>query len=413
MLNKAEKQTVLFISCDGFGSRYMEQLFLPVLNGAQTQETRFVILQIGPKNHQKNSMDLSRQYGIPMYCLSYHRIPAAINAFKNIILGVFICAVLVLRYKVTVLQPRSYVPGLMAILIRLIFPKVDIVFDMDGFMPEERAESGLWKKNRPPYFFFKQVEFFLLRHSARIIVKTKKAIKLLQEEYPSRFRDEKFTVIPNGRDKHVFSLAEGDVRDRERAKRGLSPTAPLFVYLGALGFKYEFEIMIKVFSRALQKNPNAKWLVLTSSLNHEIVRQAVAHFKIPAEAVLCQHSEQKDLPLYLGIADIGFALFKSTYAMKAVSPIKVGEYFLCGVPVIATPHTGDLDALPHELGDPIYFYDQNEAPAYEKLLLWVEKVMNEREFYRNKARQLGLVQFDLENMIRRYAEVYRQLKGKI
>ena len=44
------------------------------------------------------------------------------------------------------------------------------------------------------------------------------------------------------------------------------------------------------------------------------------------------------------------ALRRSSFSMRAVAPIKLGEYLLCGLPALASPGVGDTDAIAADAG---------------------------------------------------------------
>jgi glycosyltransferase involved in cell wall biosynthesis len=85
------------------------------------------------------------------------------------------------------------------------------------------------------------------------------------------------------------------------------------------------------------------------------------------------------------------------------SPTKLAELFACGVPVIANSGVGDLDRIidPQKNGSVLVkdFSDGSLGAAVEKLL-----ALNGSVDIRENSRE-----FDLEEGIARYAEVYSEL----
>src|SRR5690606_35943047 len=79
------------------------------------------------------------------------------------------------------------------------------------------------------------------------------------------------------------------------------------------------------------KGQEAKFLILTGNLEF-------AESKIPAdlkEFIVLKKVNSEEVPSYLNAADLGFALRQPKFSMQGVAPIKLGEYLLCGLPVIA------------------------------------------------------------------------------
>jgi glycosyltransferase involved in cell wall biosynthesis len=87
--------------------------------------------------------------------------------------------------------------------------------------------------------------------------------------------------------------------------------------------------------------------------------------------------------------------------MRAVFPVKVGEYLLCGVPVVATRGIGDIDRL--AAGDAVHFVDRPGPGAVEAASAWIlQAALPERAALAEKARALGLAEFGLDRTVRRY-----------
>jgi len=53
----------------------------------------------------------------------------------------------------------------------------------------------------------------------------------------------------------------------------------------------------------------------------------------------------QEVPSELQLSDLGLAFREPSFSQAGVCPIKVGEYLLCGVPVVANGGIGDLDAV--------------------------------------------------------------------
>src|SRR5690606_31076769 len=75
---------------------------------------------------------------------------------------------------------------------------------------------------------------------------------------------------------------------------------------------------------------------------------------------------------YLNAADLGFGLRQPTYSMQGVAPIKLGEYLLTGLPVIASKGIGDTTEILHAFDD-CFLYDhektlKNQMPDIQKFI---------------------------------------------
>jgi hypothetical protein len=103
------------------------------------------------------------------------------------------------------------------------------------------------------------------------------------------------------------------------------------------------------------------------------------------------------VPEFLSIADVGMSLFDVRWMTRAQSPIKLGEYLLCGVPIIGTEAVGNTNGA-KEAG--VFFADHMGAEAAAKW--FVESVLADRNHYRITARAVGVADFSLSQTVKEY-----------
>jgi glycosyltransferase involved in cell wall biosynthesis len=103
------------------------------------------------------------------------------------------------------------------------------------------------------------------------------------------------------------------------------------------------------------------------------------------------------VPALLAAADVGLAFRAVSLSTRAIAPIKVGEYLLCGLPVVGTAGIGETAAA-SEAG--IFFAD-NEGP--EAAAEWITgTLLPDRALLAGRARKVGLAHFSLERSVRDY-----------
>jgi glycosyltransferase involved in cell wall biosynthesis len=110
-----------------------------------------------------------------------------------------------------------------------------------------------------------------------------------------------------------------------------------------------------------------------------------------------------EVPRHLAAGDLGLALRQPTFSMQAVAPIKLGEYLLCGVPVLATRGIGDSEALvPDTVGR---LLDTMTPASLDAAATWfVNDVLPARGRFRADCREQGQRCFGIEAMVDAYAE---------
>jgi glycosyltransferase involved in cell wall biosynthesis len=171
----------------------------------------------------------------------------------------------------------------------------------------------------------------------------------------------------------------------------------LLVYAGSsLTGKYLGEAMLQFFRHVRTRRPDACLLLLMPrldeartmlSLNEDLVSSCILRSVAPEE-----------VPALLGVADLGLCLIRPTYSMQAASAIKLGEYLLCGVPVLATAGVGESEAiLGPEIG--LCLPDTGDRAIAGAAKWFVEDILPKRQVLRDRCRSAGLAHYSLDNAV--------------
>ena len=95
--------------------------------------------------------------------------------------------------------------------------------------------------------------------------------------------------------------------------------------------------------------------------------------------------------------------------MQGVAPIKLGEYLLCGVPVVATSEIGDTDSISSDVGFLVRCLDENELVDVANW--FIDVVLERREEFRRECRDAGLEKFSLDASAKSYIDAISTLPG--
>ena len=122
---------------------------------------------------------------------------------------------------------------------------------------------------------------------------------------------------------------------------------------------------------------------------------------LPEQSVIVRSVEALEVPSFIGAADLGLAFIDQSFAMQAVSPIKVGEYLLCGVPVLATRRVGEVASqVPNQAG---MLLDSLDEGALAEAATWfATRVLPGQAGFRQAARDAGLASFGIESTAEQY-----------
>ena len=363
-------KNLLFITWDGPQTSYMEGLFMPIFQEvAKKEDVEFHVLQFTWAEEQKinHTKCIAEKMGIQYTALPIMRKP---NVSVGSLLTVFTSSNKIKKYinehNIDVVMPRSTFPAMM--INKLNTEGFKIIFDADGLPIEERIDFAGLKTDSLQYKLMKSAETKMLKKADAVITRSQKAIDVHINNIGEEGRD-KFSVVFNGRDKNLFRL-NNDSRQQVRKELGFDNEF-LFVYAGSLGPQYCFPEMLEIFRSHLQKK-SAKFLILTGNTDF-------AEQNIPEELksnIILKSVKSDEVPFYLKAADVAFALRKPTFSMQGVAPIKLGEYLLCGLPVIASKGIGDTDDILQNFEE-CYLYDHafGLGSQEEKITDFLEKAI--------------------------------------
>ncbi len=394
-------KNLLFITWDSPQTSYMEGLFMPIFHEiAKKENIQFHVIQFTWADKKKTDevKKIAVNFGI-----KYTNFPIFRKSLPSIgsFITLFAAGRKIKKYikdnKIDVVMPRSTFPAIMVNNIKNRTFKT--IFDADGLPIEERVDFSGLKKGSTLYKFLKSGESKMLRHADAVITRSQKSIEIHLENIGEKYRN-KFSVVYNGRDQLQFCLSS-EYRDRARERLALMNEF-LFVYAGSLGSQYCLKEMLAVFNN-YSKDHSSKFLILTGNIEFALQN-------IPAELkdrIIIKKVNADEVSFYLNAADFAFALRKPSFSMQGVAPIKLGEYLLCGLPVIASKGIGDTERILQNFPE-CYLFDHSldlkkqlpEINAFIKHSVLVDK---------EKIRKKALQYFSLESAAESYMKAFEKL----
>ncbi|HEX8272057.1 MAG TPA: glycosyltransferase family 4 protein [Longimicrobiaceae bacterium] len=393
---------VLFVTWDGPAQSYLTDLFLPIFGRLQGSGYAFEILQFttGGEPFRRATRIAAERIGIAYTARSVWRRPLALSTAGMIALGSRFVASQVRRSGVDVVMPRSTIPAAMCLLAARSIPLTPILFDADGFMPDERVEFQGWNPDGLQYRLLRDIDATAARRAQAVLVRSTRARQILLDRAGPGLDPERIHVVLNGRDPSVYHPGGADARAATRARLGVAPEAPFVVYVGSLGEKYLPDRILAFFQAVRRRAPDARFQVLTG--NQEIVDELLPHYDLPPECLDVRRVAGAEVPEYLAAADLGVAFINSGFSVQATAPIKIGEYLLCGTPVLATPWAGDTREhlrLP-ETGRVLD--DVSDAALADAAQWFVDDLLPRRAEVRTACRERGIELFSLDRAVHQY-----------
>lgn len=394
---------VLFVTWDGPQTDYLQSLFLPIFAGLSDRNLRFHVLQFSWTERGETGRAVQRRDACSAVGVSYryHRVlrrPVGPGSLVTAMFGASIIRRAVQEHSIDVLMPRATLPALACMLsYRKKGPRM--IFDADGLPLDERVDFSGWSSQGWQYRFLRDVEAQAVRRADAVIVRAQAAIEILQARAGARTDVGKFFVAPNGCDAKRFEIHKLEPRSSVRAALGVETDAPLLAYAGSTGIQYCFPEMRAIFDRVLVSRPDSRFLMLSGTPDH--AKRSFENNNADNSA-LAMRARAGSVPGYLAAADVGIALRRRCFSMRAVSPVKIGEYLFSGLPVVATCGAGDIDQLP--VSDAMYRMRDLEPDNINDAAQWiVNHVLPRRGQLSDVARAFGQSHFSLTRTIEGYA----------
>ncbi len=392
---------ILFITWDGPQVNYLESLFVPIFRGLQHRGgVHFHVLQFtwGDAASIERSRGECERAGISYRAVRIRRWPKALGALITAVEGARHVRTAMRRHAIDAVMPRSVLPGL-ATLLAVRLQDCPIVFDADGLPLDERVDFAGQSPSSVAHRMQRDIEWQVVGRAAIVLTRTAAGAQILQARAGAGVDAGKFHVVSNGRDAEQFHPQDARARRAMRERLGIPHAAILLVYAGSLGSQYCIDEMLVVFEQVRQRCPDARLLVLSATT--EVLEYALSRSTVPPASVIMRSVPSDAVPAHLACADLGLALRRRSFSMQAVAPIKLGEYLLCGLPVLATAGVGDAHVLSTDTGMTVD--DVGPAQARAVADWFVNTVMRERDGFRERCRALGVARFSLDACVDSYA----------
>jgi glycosyltransferase involved in cell wall biosynthesis len=405
----------LYICYFGLRQPLVQTQVLPYLREISKDDVGITLLTFEPNLREewnaeqietkKNELAAS---GIDWHMLPYHKRPSLPATAYDVLNGVRYVRNLLKKTRFDVLHARVHIPALIAVLVRKFSRhKPKIVFDIRGFVPEEYADAGVWKKDGMLFRVAKRAEAWIMKKSDGFVVLTEAARNILFPESQDGGFDKvgrPVEVIPCCVDFKTRFSGESETQ-REQVRRELKLNGrQVIIHVGSLSGLYLTPQIVDFLMVAKHRDPSVFAMFITQSDPADIVQRLLAA-GFGEDDYLVKKLDQSEVPRYLSASDIGLSFVQSSYATISRSPTKIPEYLASGLPVIANAGVGDVDEL--IIRNRVGAVTTNlDAVSYEAALADVAAL----EGVAHRAKETARREFDLEVVGgERYRRLYRRL----
>jgi glycosyltransferase involved in cell wall biosynthesis len=401
---------VLYLSYDGMTDPLGQSQVLPYLAALSTQGYEFTILSFEKKSRFEKERsiieDVAQRMGIKWVPLVYTRTPPVLSKIYDRWKMAKTAFRLYKEQRFDMIHCRSYVAAEVGLRLKKKFG-TKFLFDMRGFWPDEKVDSGQWNMKSPVfrriYKHYKNKEKDFLTGADAIISLTRAAkAELLSHK---QYNDLRLDVIPCCADLDHFDyhhINNGFVQGI-REQLGISPHNKVITYLGSVGGWYMTKEMFAFFKRLSLRHPEFVMLVLTKDAPG-VIQQQAAEAGIPADKIITRYAGRNELPDYISLSDCSIFFIRPTYSKIASSPTKHAELMGMGIPVICND-IGDTGAVIEETKTGLVVKEFTDK-EYDRIVGQMNELL---AIPKEHIRKAAFQYFDLEKGAGDYLQVYKRI----
>jgi len=237
----------------------------------------------------------------------------------------------------------------------LVHKRAGIDFIVESFEPhaEYMKKSGVWT--------FLDIRYWIQRYFEKKQKVSAFHLVTVSENYRNHLlKQEKVTqpisVIPCSVNHEEFKF-DAAKRQHIRKNLNLSEDMTVGIYVGKFGGIYYDKPAFKFFKACANHISNFFLLILSPDAKEQI-GASLKQVNFPSARYFVDKVHHQLIPDYLSAADFAFCLHRSHKFSRAFSPIKNGEYWANGLPIVISNDIGDdSDIMKEEGGGLIVDYN--------------------------------------------------------
>ncbi len=255
----------------------------------------------------------------------------------------------------------------------LVHQKNKLPFHVESFEPHAQymLESGVWKSYDLRYVLQKHWEKKQKQYAQGLIPVAENYRRQLIKE---GVKAKKIKTMPCAVDLTKFTFHE-QARTKMRAQLGIPAKAVVSIYVGKYGGLYMDDEAFQLYQVAFKLWQDFHLIILSPAVHHEHIRAQLANFQLPVEKMHVAEVAHEQVADYLSASDFAFATYRPGKSKKYLSPIKVGEYWANGLPIMLTEGVGDDSSIIREEGGGAIFDVKDSLSislAFEKIYSIIE-----------------------------------------
>lgn len=301
--------------------------------------------------------------------------------------------------------------GAMAAMFGLVLNRTfGLPFMVESFEPhaEYMVEGNTWKRSGFEYKFQRWIET-QTRKKASYLMPVSNNYK--EELIRSGISPARIVVMPCCVNAEKFAF-NSEVRLQVRGALGICEQSIVGIYVGKFGDLYLKGEAFRLFKEVNDFFRGNFFLIVLSPQEATTIKNSLQAVGFPLEKCFVAKVENKRVPDFLSAADFAFSLARPAPSGKYLSPVKNGEYWANGLPIILSKGVGDDEAIILKYNAGVIF-DPSSICYQTPLGLIKELVSQDRAALARKISGLARHYRGFEIIEEGYEKIFAQLKGKL
>ena len=314
---------------------------------------------------------LSSEQGVVVHPFRYA--PFGTRAVPMILRVLWHCARLIRRERIDTIHAWCTPAGMLGHILSVLTGRPLI---LDSYEPHAEAmvENGTWRRDGLAFKVLFRWERWQSRRAKVLIAAAAGMREYAERKYG--VKDKPFHVKPACVDLDAFSVRHR--KDPVSLKElGLEGRIVL-VYAGKFGGIYLDQEVFDLFAVARRYWGDRLQVLLLTGHDPEELLPFMSKAGLDPRMFTIRFVPHADMPRYMGLADVAITPVRSVPTKRFCTPIKDGEYWALGLPVIITPDISDDSRIIAENGIGAVLEGLDEI-AYEKAIRTIDHLLTSVE----------------------------------
>lgn len=239
------------------------------------------------------------------------------------------------RKNIRLIHAWCTTAGTIGALLKLLDKRKTLVIDSFEPHAEAMVENESWRSGGIKFkslFYMEKLEAAIADH---LIFAAPGMENYILKKYKTQVTN--FYVKPACTDLDMFS--DKYMKDEALMAKYCLQDKIVCVYAGKFGGIYlEDETFAFIQSCDKYWGDDRFRFLLLSNVSEEYIREKISKFSIRQSVVIKLFIPHSEVPSYMGLADFAICPVKPVESKKYCSPIKNGEYWAMGLPIVITPN---------------------------------------------------------------------------